>query len=374
MILFKANRDFLLRPLQMVSGIVEKRHTLPILSNVLIQKENGKTIFVTTDSEIEIGIHSQEHENSATELSYPAITVSAKKLLDILRTFPTDFEVTLIKSDSRLLINAGKSRFSLQMLPAEDFPRMAIEDQPEITVNLAQNVLKNLLNLVQYAMAQQDIRYYFNGLLLVVEDRELKVITSDGHRLAYASVELENQYSKRETIIPRKTILELSKLLDDSEKPVTIDIFPKKIRFKFSEVTLLSKVIEGKFPSFNQIVSKTNSKQFRIDRLNFLQGLQRVAVLSDTSDKFRGVRLVVSKNMLSIICKNKEQEEAQEELEIQYDQETTDISFNITYLLDVLNNLNNHSVQCAFENTDSSTLFSIPDDDHFKYIVMPMRL
>ncbi|CAE6509052.1 MAG TPA: DNA polymerase III subunit beta [Nitrosomonas nitrosa] len=374
MILFKANRDFLLRPLQMVSGIVERRHTLPILSNVLIQRENGKTLFVTTDSEIEIGIHSQEHENSATELAYPAITVSAKKLLDILRTFPTDLEVTLIKSDSRLLINAGKSRFSLQMLPAEDFPRMAIEDQPEITVNLAQNVLKNLLNLVQYAMAQQDIRYYFNGLLLVVEDRDLKVITSDGHRLAYASVELENQYSKRETIIPRKTILELSKLLDDSEKLVTIEIFPKKIRFKFSEVTLLSKVIEGKFPSFNQIVAKTNSKQFRIDRLNFLQGLQRVAVLSDTSDKFRGVRLVVSKNMLSIICKNKEQEEAQEELEIEYDQETTDISFNITYLLDVLNNLNNDSVQCAFENTDSSTLFSLPDDDHFKYIVMPMRL
>lgn len=358
----------------MVSGIVERRHTLPILSNVLIQRENGKTLFITTDSEIEIGIHSQEHENSATELAYPAITVSAKKLLDILRTFPTDLEVTLIKSDSRLLINAGKSRFSLQMLPAEDFPRMAIEDQPEITVNLAQNVLKNLLNLVQYAMAQQDIRYYFNGLLLVVEDRDLKVITSDGHRLAYASVELENQYSKRETIIPRKTILELSKLLDDSEKLVTIEIFPKKIRFKFSEVTLLSKVIEGKFPSFNQIVAKTNSKQFRIDRLNFLQGLQRVAVLSDTSDKFRGVRLVVSKNMLSIICKNKEQEEAQEELEIEYDQETTDISFNITYLLDVLNNLNNDSVQCAFENTDSSTLFSLPDDDHFKYIVMPMRL
>ncbi|MCO6433207.1 DNA polymerase III subunit beta [Nitrosomonas nitrosa] len=374
MILFKANRDFLLRPLQIVSGIVERRHTLPILSNVLIQRENGKTLFITTDSEIEIGIHSQEHENSATELAYPAITVSAKKLLDILRTFPTDLEVTLIKSDSRLLINAGKSRFSLQMLPAEDFPRMAIEDQPEITVNLAQNVLKNLLNLVQYAMAQQDIRYYFNGLLLVVEDRDLKVITSDGHRLAYASVELENQYSKRETIIPRKTILELSKLLDDSEKLVTIEIFPKKIRFKFSEVTLLSKVIEGKFPSFNQIVAKTNSKQFRIDRLNFLQGLQRVAVLSDTSDKFRGVRLVVSKNMLSIICKNKEQEEAQEELEIEYDQETTDISFNITYLLDVLNNLNNDSVQCAFENTDSSTLFSLPDDDHFKYIVMPMRL
>ena len=358
----------------MVSGIVEKRHTLPILSNVLIQRENGKTIFVTTDSEIEIGIHSQEHEHIATELAYPAITVSAKKLLDILRTFPTDLEITLIKSDSRLLINAGKSRFSLQMLPAEDFPRMAIEDQPEITVNLAQNVLKNLLNLVQYAMAQQDIRYYFNGLLLVVEDRDLKVITSDGHRLAYASVELENQYSKRETIIPRKTILELSKLLDDSEKPVTIEMFPKKIRFKFSEVTLLSKIIEGKFPSFDQIVSKANSKQFRIDRLNFLQGLQRVAVLSDTSDKFRGVRLVVSKNMLSIICKNKEQEEAQEELEIEYDQETTDISFNITYLLDVLNNLNNDSVQCAFENTDSSTLFSIPDDDHFKYIVMPMRL
>lgn len=372
--LIKANRDFLLKPLQIVSGVVERRHTLPILSNVLIQKENGKTIFVTTDLEIEIETQPLDDENAIAAQTFTAVTVSAKKMLDILRAFSANIEVTLVNLDSRLQINGGKSRFNLQTLPADDFPRMAIEDESETTLNLSQKALKNLLHLVQYAMAQQDIRYYLNGLLLLVENNYLKVITTDGHRLAYASIELEDQYAKKETIIPRKTVLELVKLLDDSEKPVTIEIFPKKVRFNFSEIILISKVIEGKFPDFGRVIPENNTKQFRINRLDFLQGLQRVAILSNVSDKFRGVRLVISKNMLSIICKNNEQEEAQEDLEIEYNQETTDISFNISYLLDVLNNLNSDEIQCAFENANSSSLITLPGDDHFKYVVMPMRL
>lgn len=369
----KTNRDLLLKPLQMVSGVVERRHTLPILSNVLIQKENGKTIFVTTDLEIEIETHSPDVEIETSQ-EFSAITVSVKKMLDILRTFPINMEMTLIKLDNRLQINAGKSRFSLQILPADDFPRMAIENEPEITFLLSQKRLKNLLHLVQYAMAQQDIRYYLNGLLLSVEGNHLKVVTTDGHRLAYASDELEDQLQKKETIIPRKTVLELLKLLDDSEKPITIEIFQKKIRFIFSDTVLVSKVIDGKFPDFNRAIPQNNTKQLSINRLNFLQGLQRVAILSNSSEKYRGVRLIISSGVLSIVCKNSEQEEAQEDLDIEYSQETTDISFNITYLLDVLNNLSSGNVQCTFENANSSTLITIPDDDHFKYIVMPMRL
>lgn len=373
--LIKANRDLLLKPLQAVSGIVERRHTLPILSNVLIKEESGKIIFVTTDLEIEIETYStSQGTETLVAQEFCAVTVSAKKLLDILRTFPSNTEVTLTKSENRLQINAGKSRFSLQILPADDFPRMVKEDVPEITLTLQQQEFKNLLHLVQYAVAQQDIRYYLNGLLLLVEGKHLKVIATDGHRLGYASIELEDQWERKETIIPRKTVLELSKLLVDSEKPIVIEIFQKKVRFAFSDTVLFSKVIEGKFPDFNRAIPENNTKQFNINRLNFLQGLQRVAILSNASEKFRGVRLIISNGTLSIVCKNSEQEEAQDDLEIEYNQDTIDISFNITYLLDVLNNLNSDSVQCAFENANSSTLITIPGNDHFKYVVMPMRL
>lgn len=371
--LIKANRDFLLKPLQIVSGIVERRHTLPILSNVLIKKENGKIIFVTTDLEIEIETYFQASETVIAQ-EFSAVTVSAKKMLEILRTFTSTTEVTLTKLDNRLQVNADKSRFSLQILPADDFPRMTKEDVPEITLTLSQQKFKNLLHLVQYAVAQQDIRYYLNGLLLLVEGKHLKVIATDSHRLSYASIELEDEWERKETIIPRKTVQELSKLLNDSEEPIVIEIFPKKIRFTFSDVVLISKVIEGKFPDFNRAIPTDNTKQFIINRQNFLQGLQRVAILSNASEKFRGVRLVIASGVLSIVCKNSEQEEAQEDLEIDYNQDTIDISFNITYLLDVLNNLNSDSVQCAFENANSSTLITIPGNEHFKYVVMPMRL
>lgn len=371
--LIKAHRDLLLKPLQTVSGIVERRHTLPILSNVLIKKENEKIIFVTTDLEIEIETYSRDTEPATTQ-SFPAVTVSARKMLDILRTFSSDTEVTLTKLDNRLQVNAGKSRFGLQILPADDFPRIAKEEVPEISFTLPQHEFKNLLHLVQYAVAQQDIRYYLNGLLLLVEDKYVKLVATDGHRLSYAATELENQWEKKEAIVPRKTVLELSKLLDDSENPVSIEIFQKKIRFTFSDIVLISKVIEGKFPDFNRAIPKNNTKQFCINRLKFLQGLQRVAILSNASEKFRGVRLVISSGVLSIICKNSEQEEAQEDLEIEYNQETVDISFNITYLMDVLNNLNSDIVQCAFENANNSTLITIPGNEHFKYVVMPMRL
>lgn len=371
--LIKASRDFLLKPLQIVNGIVERRHTLPILSNVLIKQENGKIIFVTTDLEIEIETYLQISE-TVTSQEFSALTVSSKKMLEILRTFSSDTEVTLAKIDNRLQINAIKSRFSLQILPADDFPRMPKEEMPEITLTLSQQNLKNLLHLVQYAVAQQDIRYYLNGLLLLIEGKYLKVIATDSHRLSYASIELEDEWERKETIIPRKTVQELSKLLNETEEPVIIEVFPKKIRFAFSDIVLTSKVIEGKFPDFNRAIPVNNTKQFSINRQSFLQGLQRVAILSNANEKFRGVRLVISNGMLSIVCKNSEQEEAQEDLEIDYQQDTIDISFNINYLLDVLNNLNSDSVQCAFENANSSTLITIPKNDHFKYVVMPMRL
>ncbi len=371
--LINTKRDTLLKPLQIVSGIVEQKRTLPILSNVLIRKEQEKIFFVTTDLEVEIEVHSIDNENLSKENF--SITVSARKFLDILRAFSADTSVVLNKTDNRLQVNISKSRFNLQILPMEDFPRMAIEEKPEVSLTLSQKDLKNCLYHVQYAMAQQDIRYYLNGLLLLTDGQHLKAVATDGHRLGYISMQFEAELIKKETILPRKTVHELVKLLEDSDKTVTIDFYSKKISFSFSGIILISKIIDGKFPDFDRVIPKNNTRQFIIKRLDFLQALQRAAILSNTSDKFRGVKLIIANNRLSILCKNSEQEEAQEDLDIDYNsQEIIDISFNITYLLDVLNNLDSEAIQCSFENANSGTLITVPGDEAFKYVVMPMRL
>ncbi len=371
MLLIKTNKDTLLKPLQTVTGIVERRQTLPILSNVLIQQNQEKTSFLTTDLEIQIKtttVHdSSDHPNFS-------LTVAAKKLQDILRSLAGDPEVTLTRKDDHLQVKSGHSAFNLQILPAEDFPEIAEEAKSEVVVTLKQKDLKKLLHHVQFAVAQQDIRYYLNGLLLLIEQQHLIGVGTDGHRLAYIANDLDGNHDKQEVILPRKAVFELSKLLSDSDDPVEIDYFQNKIRFSFSDIVLTSKVIDGKFPDYNRVIPTKNTKQFEINRLVFLQALQRVSILSNQSEKFRGVRLIITPNSLRIVCKNNEQEEAQEELEIGYQDESIDISLNITYLLDLLNNVDTETVQCAFEGPNSSVLITIPGNEEFKYIVMPMRI
>ncbi|WP_292995786.1 DNA polymerase III subunit beta [Nitrosomonas sp.] len=371
MLLIKTNRDTLLKPLQTVTGIVERRQTLPILSNVLIQQNEEKTSFLATD--LEIQIKTVTTKDLAAKQNF-ALTVSAKKLQDILRSLSTDAEITLTRKDDHLQVKSGKSAFNLQILPAEDFPEVVEESESATTITLKQNELKKLLHQVQFAVAQQDIRYYLNGLLLLTEDNQLISVGTDGHRLAYIAAGLNETQKKQEVILPRKAVFELSKLLEDNEDPVKIEYFTNKIRFSFSDIILTSKIIDGKFPDYNRVIPLNNTKLFEIDRLTFLQALQRVSILSNQSEKFRGVRLIVSKDNLHIICKNNEQEEAEEELEIKYDEELVDISLNITYLLDLLNNVNSETVQCAFENSNSSVLITVPGNKEFKYIVMPMRI
>ena len=371
MLLIKTNRDTLLKPLQTVTGIVERRQTLPILSNVLIQQDQEKTSFLTTD--LEIQIKTATAKDSSTQQNF-SLTVSAKKLQDILRSLATDAEVTLTRQDDHLQVKSGKSAFNLQILPAEDFPEIVEESKSDIFVTLKQSELKKLLHHVQFSVAQQDIRYYLNGLLLLIEDKKLIGVGTDGHRLAYIATDLDNAQKKQEVILPRKAVFELSKLLNDSEDPVNIEYFQNKVRFSFSDIILTSKIIDGKFPDYNRVIPTKNTKLFEIKRPIFLQALQRVSILSNQSEKFRGVRLIVSKDNLCIICKNNEQEEAQEELEVKYDDESIDISLNITYLLDLLNNVDSETVQCAFENANSSVLVTVPGNQEFKYIVMPMRI
>lgn len=367
--LIQTDKDTLLKPLQAVTGIVERRHTLPILSNVLIERKNESLSFMATDLEIQITTCTQDSEVVKKGFS---VTVAAKKLQDILRALPDKAQITLEAEENRLQVKAGKSRFNLQTLPVEDFPKLPESSEPQAKIILQQKELKNLLFLVQYAMAQQDIRYYLNGLLLLLEESYLKVVATDGHRLGFALIALQALQEKREVILPRKAVLELAKQLNDSEEPVTVEILQNQIRFTFSNIVLVSKVVDGKFPDYNRVIPSGYQKQFNVDRLLFLQTLQRAAILSN--EKFRGVRLILTTGNLRIVCNNSEQEEAQEELEVQYDGEALDIGFNITYLLDVFTNLTCETVQCSFGDASSSALITVPGNDNFKYVVMPMRI
>jgi DNA polymerase-3 subunit beta len=368
MILIKAKRDELLAPLAAVSGIIERRHTLPILSNVLIEKAGGKLSFLATDIEIQI-VSQTEIKDSGEPRS---ITVGARKLLDILRALPEDAEVSLQEQDKRIVVKAGKSRFSLQTLPAEDFPRLAKPGGEVARCEFPQKSLRRLLGLVQYAMAQQDIRYYLNGLLMVVDGKTLKLVATDGHRLAYVQTTLEAELPRLEIIIPRKTVLELSKLLADDDEPIRIELSSTQAAFRFGNIELVSKLVDGKFPDYGRVIPTQHKNRVDIDRETLRQALLRAAILSN--EKFRGVRWVLADGVLKIVSSNAEQEEAHEEIEVKYQGEALDIGFNVNYLLDVLNNVQASEVQCSFGDSSSSALLQFASEAEFKYVVMPMRI
>ena len=368
MVLVKAKRDELLGPLSSVSGIIERRHTLPILSNVLLSRSADSLSFLATDIEIQITARARIDQPGEAHTA----TVGARKLVDILRALPDDAEVTLQQQDKRMLIKAGKSRFTLQTLPAEDFPRLGRPAGDIARFSVAQKALRRLLGLVQYAMAQQDIRYYLNGLLMLVEDRQLKLIATDGHRLAYASMALEVDLPRQEVIVPRKTVLELSKLLADSDDEVKVEISTTQAAFSFGTVELVSKLVDGKFPDYTRVIPTQHKNTLTLDRDVLRQALLRAAILSN--EKFRGVRWVLTDGSLKIVSSNAEQEEAQEELEVTYKGDALDIGFNVNYLLDVLNNVPGASVNCSFGDSSSSALLTYASEKDFKYVVMPMRI
>jgi DNA polymerase III subunit beta len=360
-------RDALLKPLQAVSGIVERRHTLPILANVLLEQKNGKLHVTATDLEMQITAIAdlEGKEGQAT-------TVGARKLQDLLRALPDDAQINLDATGSKMTVRAGRSRFNLQTLAATDYPRISVGQEQLQSLTLAQRDFRSLLRLAEFAMAQQDIRYYLNGMLLVVDNGSLQAVATDGHRLSWASLAIAGDFTRAEVILPRKTVLELAKLLEDSDTPVTIDILANQARFRFANVELVSKVVDGKFPDYNRVIPTGHGKRVELDRVTLLSALQRAAILSN--EKFRGVRLVLADGQLRIICTNSEQEEAEEELPVEYAGETLDIGFNITYLLDVLSNIGADTVHIAFGDSNSSALVTLPERDDYKYVVMPMRI
>ncbi|MDR0528299.1 MAG: DNA polymerase III subunit beta [Zoogloeaceae bacterium] len=368
MIILQGQRDALLSPLQAVSGIVEKRQQLPILSNVLLEKKGGALTLVATDIEIQITAVNEEAGGGGDG----AVTVAAKKMQDILRALPESAEITLDLDEKRLLVKAGRSRFTLQTLPAEDFPRMAIAAGEEKTFSVTQKEFRYLIGKTQYAMAIQDVRYYLNGLMLMVDGKELRCVATDSHRLAYNSMEIEEDLPAQQMILPRKTVLELNRVLADSDDPLKISVGGNQIRFEFGRTVLISKLIDGQFPNYERVIPSNLAQHIQVNREVLHRAMSRVAIL--TNEKFRGVRILLADNTLKIIAANAEQEEAQEEIEVAYDGNPLDVGFNVTYLLDVLNNLSGDEVRWSFNDAQSSALITLPDNERFKYVVMPMRI
>lgn len=367
MLLIKAGKEKLLGPLQSVSGIVERRHTLPILSNVLIERKGDALTFLATDIEIQI-----RTGTAAGEGSDGAVTVGARKLLDILRSLTDSAEVSLLLDERRLQIKAGRSRFNLQTLPAEDFPRMLLAQDGTLRLQVTQKSFRSLLAQTQYAMAAQDVRYYLNGMLMLIEGGELRTVATDGHRLAYAAMPVDGAFEKREMILPRKTVLELMRLLADSDDPLTIDAGSNQIRFQFGEIELVSKLIDGKFPDYTRVIPASSRNKLVVSRVGLQQAMNRAAIL--TNEKFKGVRLLLEPGSLRIIAANAEQEEAQEEVEIDYTGESVDIGFNVGYLLDVLANTSAETIELGLNDGNSSALIKVPGNELYRYVVMPMRI
>jgi DNA polymerase III subunit beta len=367
--LVQTTRDALLKPLSTVAGIVERRHTLPILANILMRKEGNKVSFIATDLEVQITTHA----DFGVGLDSESTTVAARKLLDILKALPDTSDVKLALVNSKLSVQSAKSRFALQTLAASEFPTVAQPEQLNVSLSLPQKTLRHLFNMVHFAMAQQDIRYYLNGMLLVFEPGRVRAVATDGHRLAHCSTDADGIAERQEVIVPRKTVLEMQRLLDDSEKPVGIDVAAGQIRFRFRDVELVSKLVEGKFPDFTRVIPTNYTRHIMVSREALQGSLQRAAIL--TTDKFKGVRLQLAQNVMKISSTNAEQEEAQEEIDIDYGHEPLDVGFNVSYLLDVLANVKVENLQWSvMPDSNASALITLPGDEQFKYVVMPMRI
>ena len=368
MIVLKTAQEKFLAALQAVAGIVERRHTLPILANVLIRKTGPELEFTTSDLEIQVRTSAELGGDTGNF----ATTVGARKLIDILRSMPSDQTVTLSAAQNKLTLQGGKSRFTLQTLPSDDFPLVqeAADFGPMFSV--PQKALKGLINQVHFAMAVHDIRYYLNGILFVAEGKNLTLVATDGHRLALAQATLDVDIPKQEVILPRKTVLELQRLLKDEDTPIEMRFAGNQAKFVFSGMEFVTKLVEGKFPDYNRVIPKNHKNHVTLGRAPLLASLQRAAIL--TSEKFKGVRVNIEPGTLRIASSNAEQEEAKEELEIDYNGDAIEIGFNVTYLIDALANMDQDMVKIELADSNSSALLTIPDDAAFKYVVMPMRI
>jgi DNA polymerase III subunit beta len=368
MVIVQSLQQNLLSALQGVAGIVERKHTLPILANVLLRKVGENCSLTSSDLEIQIRVDTQL---GGDEGSF-ATTIGARKLIDILRTMPADLAVSIETQQNRVVLKGGKSKFVLQTLPAEDFPLVQESSTFGPTFAIPQKTLRHLLHQVAFSMAVQDIRYYLNGILFVTEGNKLSLVATDGHRLAYANAQVEAELPKQEVILPRKTVLELQRLLKDSDDMIELQFAANQARFRFDRKEFITKLVEGKFPDYNRVIPANHKQHINLSRVSLLAALSRTAIL--TSDKFKGVRVNIEPGSLRVSANNAEQEEAFDEIDIDYTGDSMEMGFNVVYLIDVLTNLDVDIVKLELADSNSSALFTLPDDNSFKYVVMPMRI
>ena len=357
----------MVRPLQMVSGIVERRQTLPILGNILLKVSERGLSLASTDLEIEM------HTEVAVDKSEPGeTTLPARKFLDICRSLADDTALEFSLSGERATLRAGKSRFVLSTLPAAEFP--SIEVSKEVSrFTLPQNVLRAGIMKTQFAMAQQDVRYYLNGMLMELKGESLHLVATDGHRLALRRLDAPKENKKDQSvIIPRKAVQELSRLLGEGEEPAEIVLGANFIQVNTPEMRFTSKLIDGRFPDYQNVIPSGGSKAAICEREALRQALTRVSILSN--EKYRGVRLRFSGDSLRIFAHNPEQEEAEEEIAVDFSGEDLEVGFNVTYLQDALSACDTEQVKLSLVDSNSSCLIHGIGDQDSKHIVMPIRL
>jgi len=368
MIVLKATQEQIIASLQSVAGIVERRHTLPILANVMLQKTGDDLQLTTSDLEIQIRTQSTLGGDKGSF----STTVGARKLMDILKSMPSDQTVSLESNQNKLILKSGKSRFTLQTLPADDFPLVQESTTFGPVFSIPQKTLKTLLQQVSFSMAVHDIRYYLNGILFVAEGKQLSLVATDGHRLAFTSATLDSEVPKQEVILPRKTVLELLRLLNEKDGNINMQFAANQAKFSFDGKEFVTKLVEGKFPDYNRVIPKSHKNSITLGKSALLTILQRIAIL--TTDKFKGVRINLESGVLRVASSNAEQEEAIDEIEVDYSGDSIEIGFNVTYLIDVLVNMAEEMVRMDLADSNSSVLVTIPENAYFKYVVMPMRI
>ena len=361
-----AAREDLLTPLQSVIGVVERRQTMPVLANVLLSARENRLNITGTDLEVELVASSMVNVQQGGD-----ITIPGRKLLDIFRSLPEQASVTLSTEGERMSIKAGRSRFTLSTLPAAEFP-LVEEINAQQTLTVAQAEFRRLIDKTHFSMAQQDVRYYLNGLLLETEGSALRAVATDGHRLALCEMTLEDRAkSNQQVIVPRKGVLELQRILG-SEGKIELAIGTNHVRAQIGTIRFTSKLIDGRFPEYGRVIPASPARKVEADRELLRQALQRTAILSN--EKYRGIRLTARPDLLVIQAHNPEQEEAEDQVEVTYQGEEVEIGFNVNYLLDALGAIETDKVEIGLTDSNSSCLIHAPGTTQTRYVVMPMRL
>lgn len=366
---FTIPREVLLKPLQLVTGVVERRQTLPVLANLLIQADENGLSLTGTDLEVEMIARCDVPIEQPGE-----ITIPARKLADIWRALPDGSDVSVVVEGERATIRSGRSRFTLATLPAADFPKVE-NGSPDVVVALPQSQIRKLIDQVGFAMAQQDVRVFLNGMLLEISESRIRAVATDGHRLAMVTKPCQSNAAAgdvKQAIVPRKAVVEMGRLLDEEDEELSIQLGSNHLMVTKGGTTLTSKLVDGQFPDYEKVVPKDASRVLSGDRETLRQGFQRASILSN--EKYRGVRLAISPESLMIQANNPEQEEAEETVPVQFSGDELEIGFNVSYLLDVLSVLDSDQVQMSVSDANSSALLESPDDSDAVYVVMPMRL